>query len=166
MGLEGDKSIKDLLVIRLLLNSLEDGKFTDGTEESSATRLKRIEEKYFPHLTEGERRDTIKLPDEQLPRSVGAKWSNHVINLSNGQTARFAEGSKLQNKEVFAGKGCKRKIDEVDGLVRDYGGKASEWRKVKAIATLVLPDGDEEQAEVHWYEEPSVGKVKIKRVCK
>ena len=38
--------------------------------------------------------------------------------------------------------------------------------KVKATATIVLPDGEEEIAEIHWYEEPSVGKVKVKKACK
>lgn len=106
--------------------------------------------------------DTIKLPDEELPKSVGAKWGNYEIILANGETVHLAEGSKLQDKEVFAGKGCKRKIDEVDNLVRVYGGKAEEWQKVKAIGTIVYENGKEEKVELHWYEEPSVGKVKIK----
>lgn len=140
----------------------KDGKFTDGSQESSADRIKRIREKHFPHLTGKQESDTIKLPDEQLPRSVGAKWINHEIDLGNGQVARFAEGTKLQNKEVFAGKGCKRKIDQIADLVRKHGGNPNEWQKVKAIATIVLPNGEEERAEVHWYEEPSIGKVGFK----
>jgi len=39
----------------------DDGKFTDGTAESSADRLKRIREKYFSHLTEGQERGIISL---------------------------------------------------------------------------------------------------------
>ena len=36
----------------------KDGKFTNGAPESSEARLRRIREKYFPHLTE-ERKDVI-----------------------------------------------------------------------------------------------------------
>ena len=37
----------------------EDGKFTNGAPESSAERLKRVKEKYFPHLTEERKGDII-----------------------------------------------------------------------------------------------------------
>lgn len=72
------------------------------------------------------------------------------------------DGSKFPHKEVFAGKGCKRKIDEVEFLVKKYGGKAEEWQKVKAIGTVVDRYGNAEEMEVHWYEEPSIGTKKIK----
>ena len=77
------------------------------------------------------------------------------------------EGSKLQNKEAFAGLGCKRRIDCVDSLVAKFGGKAEHWMKFKAIAEIRLPNGEIQKAEVHWYEEPTIGKVMIKRkrVC-
>ena len=61
---------------------------------------------------------SFKLPDEQLPRSIGARWINHEIALPDGSSAHFVEGSKLQDKVVFAGKGCRRKIDCVDTLVK------------------------------------------------
>ena len=49
--------------------------------------------------------DVIPLPDETLPHSLGAKWSNYDIRLPDGTVAHFQEGSKLHHKEVFAGKG-------------------------------------------------------------
>ena len=128
----------------------DDGKFIDGT---GAPRTFRQNTSY---------RDIIRLQDEQLPRSVGAKWRNHEIRISGDEKAKFVEGSKLQNKEIFAGKGCKRKIDCIDYLISTYGGNIAEWVKVKAIAEIQLPNGEIIKAEVHWYEEPSVGKVEIK----
>ena len=107
-------------------------------------------------------KDTIPLPDETLPRSVGARWANYDIQMPDGSVAHFQEGSKLHHKEVFAGKGCKRKIDQVDMLVERYGGKAEEWQKVKAIGTIVKENGEIEEVEVHWYEEPTVGKINLK----
>lgn len=63
--------------------------------------------------------------------------------------------------------GCKRKIDCIDFLVSKYGGNPEHWMKVKAIAEIKLSNGDIQKTEIHWYEEPTVGKVKIKRkkVC-
>lgn len=106
--------------------------------------------------------ERIFLPDEILPRSIGAKWANCEILLADGTVARFQEGSKLHHKEIIAGKGVRRKIDEIDGLIAKYGGKADEWIKVKAFGTIEKPNGEIEEIEIHWYEEPTVGKVKVK----
>lgn len=108
------------------------------------------------------KKDRIKLPDEKLPRSCGARWINYNIQMPDGTTAHFQEGSKLHHKEVFAGKGCKRKIDQVDKLVDHYGGKAEDWQKIKAFGTIVTEDGEIEEAEIHWYEEPTIGKIGLK----
>ena len=106
--------------------------------------------------------DRLFLPDEDLPRSVGARWSNYEILLSDGSVAHLQEGSKLHHKEVIAGKWRKRKIDEIDGLIAKYGGNPDEWIKVKAFGTIVKPNGEIEEIEIHWYEEPTAGKVKLK----
>ena len=137
----------------------KDGRFTDGA--SSARFGSIIPGKGIPH--KGELPETIKLPDEQLPRSVGAKWRNLKISLPNGEYACFVEGSKLQDKEIFAGAGCRRKIDEIDSLVAQYGGDPTKWVKVKAVGEIQLPNGEIQKAQIHWYEEPSIGKVKVKR---
>lgn len=107
-------------------------------------------------------KDSYFLPDETLPKSLSAKWANYEITLPNGKTAHFAEGSRIQNKEVFAGKGCKRKIDEEERLVRAYGGSPGNWKKVKAEAVLVDEDGEERKAEIHWYEADEGDKEEIK----
>ena len=102
---------------------------------------------------------TVKLPDEQLPRSLSAHWANEEIKMPNGTVAHFSEGSKLHHKEVFAGKGTKTPIRDVERLVREYGGEAKDWQKIKAIATLEL-DGKTFEAEIHWYEEPENGQTR------
>lgn len=107
--------------------------------------------------------DSIPLPDEWIPRSVGAKWHDEEISMLDGSIGHFVEGTKLQNKEVFAGKGCRRKIDSIDELLRLYpGSKAEEWQKVKGWAYIQTEQGEIVHAEVHWVEEPSVGKVEFK----
>ncbi len=134
----------------------DDGKFTDGKG------FYRQNTPYSDVLKFDRERDVIRLPDEQIPRSVGAKWSNEKIRMPDGSYACFEEGSKLQNKEVFAGNGCKRKIDDIQRLVDTYQGTQSEkWMKVKAIGRIIW-NGEHYSAELHWYEEPSIGKVEFK----
>lgn len=106
--------------------------------------------------------DKVFLPDETLPRSLSARWANYDIILEDGTIAHLQEGSKLHHKEVIAGKGRKRKIDEIDGLVARHGGNADNWIKVKAFGIIVKSNGETEEREIHWYEEPTVGKVKLK----
>lgn len=105
--------------------------------------------------------DVVNLANEIIPRSVGAKYRNYDIKMPDGKMAHFAEGTHITNKQVFAGAGTKTPIHDVDRLVRQHGGNAEKWAKVKARATLEI-DGETELSEIHWYEEPSVGKVEIK----
>jgi hypothetical protein len=54
-------------------------------------------------------------------------------------------------------------IRELSRLNKVYG--KGRWRKRKGIATVRLPDGAENCAELHWYESTGIGKkeFKIKR---
>jgi hypothetical protein len=45
-------------------------------------------------------------------------------------------------------------------LNREYG--SANWRKVKGINTVQLPDGTICDAELHWYEAHGIGKKEIK----
>lgn len=132
------------------------------TEESvpgakGARKIVRDYERRFGEI----KPETISLPDETIPRSVGAKWANHEIRMPDGSSAHFVEGTKLRNKEVFAGKGTKTPIRDVERLVKTYGGKAENWQKVKGEATLEQ-NGKSFDAEIHWYDEHDAGKVDIK----
>ena len=55
-------------------------------------------------------------------------------------------------------------IREIARLRRTYG--AGRWRKLKGMATVLLPNGRLCQAEIHWYEAHGIGKreTKIKRI--
>ena len=103
----------------------------------------------------------IDLSDEIVPKSLGAKYSNHDIKLPNGEIVHLAEGTHITNKQVFAGAGTKTPIRVVERLVKQYGGKLEKWTKVKAFATLEV-NGKTERAEIHWFEEPTIGKHEIK----
>ena len=71
------------------------------------------------------------------------------------------EGSRITNVEVIAGKGRNRQIDILDILVNKFGGDPNEWQKVKGYGYLDH-DGETLKSELHWYQEPSVGRVDFK----
>ncbi len=140
----------------------EIGRFVEKTSDgiggehvATESEQKRLEELGISE------KDSISLPDERLPRSLSARWANEDIKMPDGTVAHFVEGSKLHHKEVFAGKGTRIPIHDVERLVKTYGGSASEWQKIKATGNLEQY-GKTFEAEVHWYEEKSVGKKEIK----
>jgi len=54
-------------------------------------------------------------------------------------------------------------IREIRRLQKAYG--QGRWRKLKGIATVLLPTGKVREAELHWYEAHGIGRkeIKIKR---
>jgi len=108
--------------------------------------------------------DIIKLKDIEIGKSVGAKAKNYdILDPATGEYFNFAEGTKIQNAEVFAGKGCKKPLDRVvaEGLAKQIGGKAENWQHAKGHG-IIDYYGEERPAEVHWFQEKSVGKHKFK----
>ena len=108
----------------------------------------------------------IKLPDERVPRSVGAKWSNYDIHIGR-HVYHIQEGTYIRNKEVFAGKGTSHPIYDAAYLCRDYPqehAKPGDWKKCKGIATLIDEYGNTMNAEIHWYEANSSEKYDVKYV--
>lgn len=102
---------------------------------------------------------------ERIGRSVGAKAKNHdVYNPATGETVHLAEGTRITQPKnhVIAGKGRNREIDEIQGLLDNYGGDALQWTKEKGYGYVEDEYGELRQVELHWYQEPSVGKVKMK----
>lgn len=101
------------------------------------------------------------LPDELVAKSLGAKARAIPVTLPDGTVSHLVEGSRITDKTVIAGKGRDRQIDEIDGLLEEFGGSADEWQKIKGKGYVEI-SGESEHVELHWYEEPSIGKVKIK----
>ena len=105
--------------------------------------------------------DTIDSDSISIPRSLGARAMNYKVLLPNGSYTTFSEGTRITNVKVIAGKGRDRQIDEIDNLLDRFGGDAFEWKKMKGIGYAEY-DGESVRAEVHWYEEPNVGRCKFK----
>lgn len=102
---------------------------------------------------------------ERIGRSVGAKAKNYkVYNPITGEEMPLTEGTRItQPKDhVMAGKGRIRQIDEIDILLDNYGGNPLEWTKEKGFGYVDDEFGDSHYVELHWYQEPTAGKVKMK----
>lgn len=79
-----------------------------------------------------------------------------------GEEYYFIEGTRLQNAQVFAGKGGVKPLREevAQGLAAEFGGKPEDWQHCKAQGWLDV-NGEQIKAEVHWFQNGSE-KVKFK----
>lgn len=112
-------------------------------------------------LDNSEENATMVSESIEIPHSLGAKALNYKVLMSDGSYTSFIEGTRITDVKTIAGKGRERQIDEIENLLSRYGGDAFEWQKKKGIGFIDYY-GESAQAEVHWYEEPSVGRVKFK----
>lgn len=70
----------------------------------------------------------------------------------------FEVVSKIENIEIIA---VGSSIRDLEWLRKNYG--SGRWRKLKGFARVrFLDDGEEFEAELHWYEAHGIGKVEIK----
>lgn len=122
--------------------------------------------------TEGEKKISLRggggsgiiLPDTVIQHSVGAKAKNYdVLDPNTGEQFRFVEGTRIQDSTVFAGYGTKRPLDDAvaQGLAEQIGGDAGKWQHCKGNGHIDVY-GEDIAAEVHWFQEESVGKHKFK----
>lgn len=135
------------------------GEVQDNALEKDYERWKA--EKLAAMLDKSDADDTIEAGSIGIPHSLGAKVLNYQIRLPDGSYTTFTEGTRITNVKVIAGKGRERQIDEIGNLLERFGGDAFEWQKKKGIGYIEYY-GESLRAEVHWYEEPSVGAVKFK----
>lgn len=106
----------------------------------------------------GEKPQTLHLPDEIIGRSVGAKARNYdILDLASGDRYHLVEGSKLQNIQVFAGKGTKTVFRDAEKYAERYGGAAKEWQHVKGRGWISTSDGYR-FVELHWVQCTGIGK--------
>lgn len=113
--------------------------------------------------TKGSLPEIIKEEDWHVYKSLGAAALNYDVFDSKGRSYRFIGNSTISNVETFAGKGVRKKLrPEVSlGLSGQYGGRPKDWKHCKGTGYLDF-HGRARQAEVHWFEESKVGKVKFK----
>ena len=95
-----------------------------------------------------------KLPDIPIGRSLGAKSKNYIVtDKATGEKYHFVEGTRLQNVQVFAGKGGTKPLKEEvsQGLASEFGGNPEDWQHCKAKGWLDV-NNEHIKAEVHWFQ--------------
>lgn len=106
----------------------------------------------------------IKVKDTTIGKSLGAKAKNYdIVEPDTGDIYHFVEGTRIQNSEVFAGKGTKHPLrpEVKEGLSQQIGGTPDKWQHCKGHG-IIDYYGEERAAEVHWFQEETIGKVKFK----
>lgn len=102
--------------------------------------------------------EILRLPDEIIGRSVGAKARNYdIMNLQTGDMYHLTEGSALQDIQVFAGQETRVKFRDADKYAKRYGGNAEDWQHVKGRGFVDTEEGDR-PAELHWVQCKGIGK--------
>ena len=132
--------------------------------KASAAAKRKLAEQTRKRLDKSAESGIIELPDIQIGRSLGAKSKNYdILDPQTGEIFHLVEGSRLQNVEVFAGKGTRTSLHDgvAEGLTEQYGGQIGNWQHVKGHG-IIDYYGDEIGAEIHWFQEDSVGRVKFK----
>lgn len=134
------------------------------TLEDAADLLRaRLETQRVSNLRVDNGGENGKIEDDAvpIPRGPGARGMNYDVKLPDGTYTQFVTGTYITNVKVIAGKGRDRQIDEIYELLEGFGGDPLEWQKKKGLGYIEIY-GESHRAEVHWYEEPTVGRVKFK----
>lgn len=93
-------------------------------------------------------------------------WSEYSIagpNKKLQEEFHISDGERMHDIKVFAGKGTSTPLDEetMTGLSEQIGGNPENWQHAKGHAKVNYY-GEEREAEIHWFQEASVGKHKLK----
>jgi len=104
--------------------------------------------------------------DEYMFPSLGAKSRNYMVRMPDGSEHPLVENTYLRRMQnhTIAGKGVRRKIDDIDRLVREYDASAEDWTKEKGYGYIDFENDGIHKVEIHWYEHPDCGKVELKTV--
>ena len=86
------------------------------------------------------------------------------IMVKEKEYSFVAPGTTVTKIYNFAGKGSKKALRVESKMIQQYGGKQGEWQHTTGDAVITYK-GETKIAEVHWFQEPSVGIVqpRVKR---
>ena len=158
-----------------MVNTRESHAMLDGKKIKENEKFKTVwgNELAYPGDPSAPAEETINchcvlIPGVDLPKASSDGKSGRVLDrpFSNGKMEvgdTFTHAGKTVvfqswegTAETIAGKGCKKKIDGILGLVDEHGGRPKEWKKKKRWANVDV-DGVSGRSDFHWCEEPNAG---------
>lgn len=86
----------------------------------------------------------------------------YEVKLPDGRKTNI-KNPVFDNYEVFAGKGSDKELRIRDFLTDNYGGNPKEWFHAKGYTQVRDSNGVLRKANVHWFEEKSVGIYEMKK---
>lgn len=158
----GDKELLQTQQIRLQVLKQEYARFSRAINLPMQHQRIEVAGFTFKDGKAAERHHSIA---EYIGRSVGAKAKNYqILNPQTGVFVQLVEGTRITQPKnhIMAGQGRERQIDCIDWLVDKYGGDAVQWTKEKGFGFVADDFGEARMVELHWYQEPTVGKVEMK----
>ena len=123
-----------------------------------------FENVYHLNVANSVESDILNLEDIVIFRSLGAKSRNYDINDPiTGNIYHLAEGTKIQNVQVFAGYKVKKPLyqETLEGLMNQFPESSDKWQHCKGIG-WIDDNGERIKAEIHWFQEENVGRMKFK----
>lgn len=123
-----------------------DGRFTSGSGKG---------------LTSSDSSGTMKSSAKPIGKNGGTLKAEDLpkIKISNGIYAKADVGTTIRRIHSFAGKGTKSPLRIENEMIKQFGGKKGEWQHTTGDVTITR-NGVTKTAEVHWFQEPSVGIVR------
>lgn len=82
------------------------------------------------------------------------------VELPDKTMSIITRGTHITDVEVFVGKGSTHTLRVREHLKNNYGGNADDWQHTKGHAYVDTPNGPK-KANVHWFEEETVGVVEM-----
>ena len=117
-------------------------------------------------LTGGGRSGILKSSKKVIGKNGGTLRAEDLpnIRITNGTCGVAKANTQVTRIYTFAGAGAKTPLRLESSLIQKYGGKAGQWQHTTGDVEVVI-HGASRVAEVHWFQEPSVGIVgaKVKR---
>ena len=162
----------------------ENGNIVKAEEEPAEEIKQQEKETAIQAQSKNSEKETV-----QVMQAVAAGNENMIVQgLQNGAESNIIETGKVRSRpfdngrnlqsgdqfyhdeqvvtfdswqdkpETIAGKGCRRKIDNLEWLQQTFQRFTNDWKKKKQWATVTV-NGERGSVDIHWYEEPKVGRV-------
>jgi hypothetical protein len=93
----------------------------------------------------------------KIPKSL-----SEVSEIRQGKNKLpLTAGTDITRKTSFAGKGSRKILHDENRLLKQFGGKKGEWSHETGEGFVDFR-GESRKAEIHWFNEPSVGIIGVK----